>query len=56
VDRVVYSDGSHPVGEDPWPMEADGGGLSLSRMVPSDYGNDVVNWQAAEPSPGQTNP
>jgi len=56
VDRVVYSDGSHPVGEDPWPMEADGGGLSLSRMVPSDYGNDVVNWQAAEPSPGQANP
>jgi len=56
VDRVVYSDGSHPVGEDLWPMEADGGGLSLSRMVPSDYGNDVVNWQAAEPSPGQTNP
>jgi len=56
VDRVVYSDGSHPVGEDPWPMEADGVGLSLSRMVPSDYGNDVVNWQAAEPSPGQTNP
>jgi len=56
VDRVVYSDGSHPVGEDPWPMEADGGGLSLSRMVPFDYGNDVVNWQAAEPSPGQANP
>jgi hypothetical protein len=24
VDRVVYSDGFHPVGEDPWPTEPDG--------------------------------
>jgi hypothetical protein len=56
VDRVNYSDGSHPVGEDPWPTEADGAGSSLARRVPTDYGNDVINWQAASPSPGDVNP
>jgi hypothetical protein len=55
IDRVVYSDGSHPAGSDPWPTGADGGGLSLSRKVPLDYGNDVSNWQAATPTPGQVN-
>ena len=56
VDRVNYSDGSHPEdqpsGVDLWPTEADGGGMSLSRKAPSEYGNDVANWQAATPSPG----
>jgi len=52
VDRVVYSDGSHPVGDDPWPVEADGFGMSLRRKVPHEYGNDVINWEAATPSPG----
>lgn len=52
VDRVVYSDGSHPVGNDPWPTEADGLGKALVRKVASDYGNDVANWLAATPSPG----
>ncbi len=52
VDRVVYSDGSHPVGDDPWPVEADGGGASLERINGSAYGNDVINWRAAVPSPG----
>jgi hypothetical protein len=56
VDRVNYSDGSHPVGEDPWPTEADGAGSSLSRKILSDYGNDVTNWKAASPSPGAANP
>jgi len=56
VDRVVYSDGSHPVGGDPWPMESDGLGLSLSRKIPADYGNDVVNWHATIPTPGTANP
>ena len=55
VDRVNYSDGSHPVGDDPWPTEADGAGSSLSRKAPTDYGNDVINWKAASPSPGQRN-
>jgi hypothetical protein len=53
VDRVNYSDGSHPAGEDPWPIEPDGTGKSLMRMVPADYGNDPENWIAANPSPGQ---
>jgi hypothetical protein len=57
VDRVTYSDGSHPEdcpgGVDFWPVDADGGGKSLMRKVPSDYGNDVVNWEAGVPSPDQ---
>ena len=60
IDRVNYSDGSHPEdcpgGVDLWPPAADGGGLSLARKVPSDYGNDVINWQGALPSPGAVNP
>ena len=60
IDRVNYSDGSHPEdcpgGVDLWPREADGLGKSLSRIVPSDYGNDVANWKAATPSPGSANP
>jgi len=60
IDRVNYSDGSHPTPEepiDPWPVSADGdspGGLghSLHRKVLADYGNDIDNWQAASPTPG----
>jgi len=53
IDRVNYSDGSHPAGEDPWPAEPDGSGKSLTRIVPADYGNDPENWIAANPSPGE---
>ena len=57
ADRVNYSDGSHhgdaPGGVDSWPMEADGGGMSLTRNVMSLYGNDPNNWTAATPSPGE---
>ncbi len=60
IDRVTYSDGSHPEdcpGDvDHWPTEADGLGKSLSRKVATDYGNDVANWEAATPSPGIANP
>ncbi|MBN2269078.1 MAG: lamin tail domain-containing protein, partial [Sedimentisphaerales bacterium] len=56
IDRVNYSDGSHPGsvpgGVDLWPVEADGGGKSLTRKVPADYGNDQDNWTAQDPSPG----
>jgi len=56
VDRVVYSDGSHPAdfpdGVDPWPLEADGQGQALTRIDPTVYGNDPANWHAASPSPG----
>jgi hypothetical protein len=57
VDRVVYSDGVHhddfAAGVDPWPTEPDGQGMSLSRIEPGAYGNDPVNWQADNPSPGR---
>ena len=60
VDRVNYSDGSHPgdfsSGIDLWPTAPDGGGSSLSRKVQSNYGNDVDNWKASASSPGATNP
>ena len=57
VDRVNYSDGSHhedvPGSIDLWPIEADGSGLSLTRIASADYGNDPDNWIAAQPSPGR---
>jgi len=57
VDRVNYSDGLHPEdcpsGVDFWPTEADGGGKSLTRTIPANYGNDPNNWTAAVPSPGE---
>jgi hypothetical protein len=60
IDRVTYSDGSHPEdcpgGVDYWPVEADGLGKSLSRKIATHYGNDVANWEAATPSPGTANP
>jgi len=59
LDRVVYSDGQHPddfaSGVDPWPLQADGFGGSLTRIDPTAYGNDPANWQAAAPTPGWTN-
>lgn len=57
IDRVVYSDGSHPQDfdgvTDPWPAAANGGGYSLTRINYSNYGNDPNNWAAYLPSPGQ---
>ena len=57
VDRVNYSDGSHPEncpgGVDLWPSQADGGGYSLGRKALSGYGNDPDNWLAASPSPAE---
>jgi hypothetical protein len=56
VDRVDYSDGSHPGGEpggvDLWPTEADGAGKSLTRTGAALYGNDPNNWTAQTPTPG----
>jgi hypothetical protein len=55
--KVNYSDGSHPDqtpgADDPWPIDTDGTGYSLSRITPTDYGNDPINRQAAIPSPGK---
>ncbi|MCD6394351.1 MAG: lamin tail domain-containing protein, partial [Planctomycetes bacterium] len=60
LDRVNYSDGLHPeefkLGIDPWPTAANGNGKSLSRITPSDYGNDVANWQSSGTTPGTANP
>jgi len=58
VDRVSYSDGSHPQdcpgGVDYWPTEADSNGASLSRIDPNLYGNDPNNWEPADPpTPGR---
>ena len=57
IDRVNYSDGSHPEncpgGIDLWPVESDGQGASQTRKVVADYGNDPANWISAPPSPGQ---
>ncbi len=59
VDRVVYSDGSRgadfPSGTDPWPTKPDGHGSSLTRVDPTAYGNDPVNWSSGSPSPGAAN-
>ncbi len=46
VERVRYSDLA------PWPVEADGTGLSLQRVVDLEFGNDPVNWIAGAPTPG----
>jgi hypothetical protein len=54
VERINYSDGSHP-GNDPtdtWPIDADGLGKSLKRTNDSLYGKDPNNWTAATPTPG----
>ncbi|MHC4370328.1 MAG: lamin tail domain-containing protein [Planctomycetota bacterium] len=57
IDRVNYSDGSHPQNvpgpADLWPGEADGQGKSLTRKTFADYGNDPDNWIASAPSPGR---
>jgi hypothetical protein len=50
VEQVQYSN------ETPWPVAADGTGLSLHRIRPSVYGNDPANWIAAKPAPGRIEP
>ncbi|MBA7481158.1 hypothetical protein ES707_16628 [subsurface metagenome] len=56
VERVNYSDGSHPGDEpgdtDPWSTEPDGLGSSLIRDDVNLYANDPNNWQATTPTPG----
>ena len=47
VERVKYSDAV------PWATNrVDGGGFSLQRINPDEYGNDPINWTAAAPTPG----
>ena len=51
TERVTYDD------ETPWPTSPDGLGDALHQKTPdtagANYGNDVINWQSAAPSPGQ---
>jgi len=47
VDAVQYNNKS------PWPPTANGGGLSLQRIIPSHYGNEPLNWAASPATPGQ---
>jgi len=51
VDRVRYNN------RVPWPVEADGTGLSLERFAATAFGNEPRNWRAATPggSPGRAN-
>jgi hypothetical protein len=51
IDSVNYDD------QAPWPLEADGGGASLSRRVEDGYGNDVANWgiSTGNGTPGRNN-
>ncbi len=49
VDRVNYG----PVY--PWPEPANGGGASLQRRRPTDYGNDPIHWKALPPTAGRAN-
>jgi hypothetical protein len=57
IDRVKYSDGSHPEDcpglVDLWPIGPDGSGMALTRDILTDYGNDPDNWIASAPSPGE---
>lgn len=50
VESVTYT------GTAPWPANANGGGASLQRIEPTLFANDPLNWQAAAPTAGQTNP
>lgn len=49
IERIHFGDSA------PWPVEADGGGASLQRKSPTDYGNDPVHWRAGTPTPGLAN-
>jgi hypothetical protein len=47
VEHVVYAPAV------PWPVAAPG--ISLQRIAAAEYGNDPVNWRAAETSAGRAN-
>ncbi|MFW6164425.1 MAG: lamin tail domain-containing protein, partial [Planctomycetota bacterium] len=51
VDRVKYDDRA------PWPERPDGEGPALSRLAPTDYGNDPAHWAASTlgGTPGRAN-
>lgn len=46
VDRVAYRDDA------PWPVKADGEGMSLQRKALDAFGDDPGSWIGAKPGPG----
>ncbi|MDC1349500.1 lamin tail domain-containing protein [Akkermansiaceae bacterium] len=46
VDRVNYDNDA------PWDIGADETGLSLTKIIENEYGNDFTNWAAGSPTPG----
>ena len=42
ADQVRYDDRT------PWPIEADGSGMSLQRIRPAEFGDDPANWRAGD--------
>jgi hypothetical protein len=48
VDEVEYANVT------PWPADANGTGKSIERILSGDYGNEPLNWQAVQPSPGSS--
>ena len=56
IDQVTYSDGSHPVGLDPWPGEPDGAGPSLELFFPESDNDLAQNWGVGQGfTPGVAN-
>ena len=51
IDKLKYDDAS------PWPVEADGTGVALTRLSPLTYGNQPSNWTASaiNGTPGAAN-
>ena len=50
VDGVRYDDAA------PWPTSAAGGGHSLTRRLPAEFGDFPSSWEAADPTPGSVGP
>lgn len=50
MDKVDYRD------REPWPLGADGVGLSLHRIAPNLFGDDPAHWVAAPPTPARPGP
>jgi hypothetical protein len=47
-DEALYDDA------DPWPVEPDGSGQSLTRYPSDTWGRAATSWEAAAPTPGDT--
>lgn len=50
VDQVDYD------ASEPWPIDADGAGMSIERVDLAFFGNEATSWRASRPSPGNSAP